>query len=83
MPPAIALAEELESLPQQVGARERQIVPADILGARQQRGRELQRTVGRAIRKLDHMRRVGMLPIDRSIDGPVLHDRNTYAHVEL
>ena len=70
--PAVALAEELEALADQVRVRQRQVVRGDVVSLLQQRRREVQRAVVGAHRQLDDVRRVRMLAVHRLVGGPSL-----------
>jgi len=55
VPPAIALAEELECLAQDVGARQRQVVALRVGVFLQQRRQEPKLAIGIATRQFDHV----------------------------
>ena len=81
--PAVALAEELEALADQVRAGQRQIVRRHVCGSRQQRRREMQRAIGCAHRQLDDVRGVGMLTVHRLLGRPVAQHRKALTHFQL
>src|SRR3546814_20082578 len=58
VPPAVALAEELEGLADQVGTGQRQVVGGYVGGSRQQRRHDAQDAVVVAYRQFDHVRGV-------------------------
>ena len=82
MAPAVAFAEELEGLADQVGAGQRQVVGFGTGVLLQQRGREAEAAVIAAHRQIEDPRTVGMLSVDRLVERGV-RQRNARAHVQL
>ena len=83
MAPAIAFAQELERLPQQVGRGQRQVFVTDVGNLRYQRRGEGQAAIGLAHRQLDHVRGMRVLAVDQLHRWPVLAQRQAQAHVQL